>query len=153
MKFSGELTVHAPREAVFDRLRDAPFFASCVEGVGELSETAPDHYAARFATRIAYIRFEFEITVEVVRAERPQIIEARIEGKPHGVVGRLSAVSMARFDEADGATKISYNIEATLTGRLGSIGQPVLNSKAREMEKQFVGNLRKAFPGSGEPAA
>lgn len=152
MKFSGELTVPAPREAVFDRLRDAPFFASCVEGVGQLNETAPDHYAARFATRIAYIRFEFEITVEVVQAERPQIIAARIEGKPHGVVGRLSGVSTARFEEADGGTKVSYDIEATLTGRLGSIGQPVLNSKAREMEKQFVANLHKAFPSAGEHA-
>lgn len=153
MKFSGELTVPAPREAVFDRLRDAPFFASCVEGVGQLNETAPDHYAARFATRIAYIRFEFELTVEVVRAERPLIIEARIEGKPHGVVGRLSGVSAAHFDETEGGTKVSYNIEATLTGRLGSIGQPVLNSKAKEMEKQFVANLRRAFPGPGDQAA
>lgn len=153
MKFSGELTVPAAREAVFDRLRDAPFFASCVAGVGELNETTPDHYTARFATRIAYIRFEFEITVEVIRAERPCIIEARIEGKPHGVVGRLSASSSARFEDADGATKVDYNIEATLTGRLGSIGQPVLNSKAKEMEKQFVANLRKAFPGGGEQAA
>lgn len=153
MKFSGELTVPAPREAVFDRLRDAPFFASCVEGVGQLNEIAPDHYAARFATRIAYIRFEFELTVEVVRAERPHLIEARIEGKPHGVVGRLSGVSTARFDETEGGTKVSYNIEATLTGRLGSIGQPVLNSKAKEMEKQFVANLRRAFPGSGDQAA
>lgn len=153
MKFSGNLTIPAPREAVFDRLRDAAFFASCVEGVSQLNETAPDHYAARLATRIAYIRFEFEITVEVVRAERPQLIEARIEGKPHGVVGRLSAISMARFEDADGGTKVSYNIEATLTGRLGSIGQPVLNSKAREMEKQFVANLHKAFSGGGEQAA
>lgn len=153
MQFSGELTVPATREAVFDRLRDAPFFASCVEGVGELSETTPDRYAARFATKIAYIRFEFEVTVEVVRAERPHIIEARIEGKPHGVVGRLSAVSAARFEDADGGTRVSYNIEATLTGRLGSIGQPVLKSKAKEMEKQFVDNLRQAFPGPKEDAA
>ena len=36
MKFSGELIVKAPREAVFDKLKDAPFFASCVEGVHDL---------------------------------------------------------------------------------------------------------------------
>src|SRR5579863_8629775 len=86
MKFSGQLSVPAAREAVFDRLRDAPFFASCVEGVGELVEVAPDRYAARFTTKIAYIRFDFEIAVDIVRAERPHAIEARIEGKPHGVV-------------------------------------------------------------------
>ena len=38
MKFAGELIVKAPREQVFDRLKDAPFFASCVEGVRDLKE-------------------------------------------------------------------------------------------------------------------
>jgi carbon monoxide dehydrogenase subunit G len=42
MKFSGELTVKAPRGAVFDALRDARFFASCVDGVRDPVEIAPD---------------------------------------------------------------------------------------------------------------
>jgi uncharacterized protein len=153
MKFSGELVVPAPREAVFDRLRDANFFASCVEGVGGLTELTPDRYAASFVTKIAYIRFEFEVTVDIVRAERPNSIHAHMEGKPHGVVGRLSATSAARFEEDGAGTRVMYDIEANLTGRLGSIGQPVLKSKAKEMEKQFVGKLREAFPGAGEQAA
>src|SRR5690348_349229 len=65
MKFSGELVVPAPREAVFDRLRDANFFVSCVDGVSGLTELTPDRYAASFVTKIAYIRFEFEVTVAI----------------------------------------------------------------------------------------
>jgi carbon monoxide dehydrogenase subunit G len=34
-----------------------------------------------------------------------------------------------------------------LTGKLGSLGQPVLKSKAREMEKQFAARLAAAFAG------
>ena len=33
MKFSGELTVKAPRAQVYEEVRDARFFASCVDGV------------------------------------------------------------------------------------------------------------------------
>ena len=66
MNFSGEIHIPAPRQSVFDRLRDAPFFASCVEGVGDLAELAPDQYTARLTTRIAYIRFEFDVTVQLV---------------------------------------------------------------------------------------
>jgi carbon monoxide dehydrogenase subunit G len=153
MKFSGELVVPAPREAVFDRLRDANFFASCVEGVSGLTELTPDRYAASFVTKIAYIRFEFEVTVAIAQAERPHSIQAQIEGKPHGVVGRLAATSAARFEDDGAGTKVIYDIEASLTGRLGSIGQPVLKSKAREMEKHFVAKLREAFSGTGEQAA
>jgi hypothetical protein len=153
MKFEGQLIVPAPREAVFDRLRDARFFASCVEGVSDLNEVTPTQYTAVFKTRIAYIRFAFEVVVELIEAERPVAIAAKIEGKPHGIVGRLSASSSARFEERGAETVIHYAIEASLTGRLGSIGQPVLKSKAKEMERQFVGNLRRGFAGGTEAAA
>lgn len=147
MKFSGEIAVKAPREVVFERLKDARFFASCVDGVCDLCEITPTQYTANFETKIAYIRFRFEIAVEMTRAEWPHTIEARIEGKPHGIVGRLAAISGASFvEDGEGTTRIQYAIEATLTGRLGSIGQPVLKSKAKEMERQFVANLRAAFP-------
>jgi carbon monoxide dehydrogenase subunit G len=145
MKFTGELTVAAPREAVFDRLKDPVFFASCVEGVHGLKETGPDQYSALFETRIAYMRFTFEVAVTMTRAERPLVIAAKIEGKPKGIVGRLSATSQAEFTEAGTGTTIAYAIEASLTGKLGSIGQPVLKSKAKEMERQFVANLCAAF--------
>ena len=153
MKFAGELMVPAPREAVFDKLKDAPFFASCVEGVHDLVEVSPTHYTALFETKIAYIKFKFEVSVEMTVADRPNAIAAKIEGKPHGIVGRLSATSAANFVEKDGETAIQYAIEANLTGRLGSIGQPVLKSKAKEMEKQFVKNLRAAFESKTKAAA
>jgi carbon monoxide dehydrogenase subunit G len=153
MKFTGELTVNAPRDMVFDRLRDAPFFASCVEGVHDLKEIAPDRYTAVFETRIAYMRFKFDIMVEMTRAERPVAIAAKIEGKPIGIVGRLSGTSAADFTENGAGTTIRYAVEANLTGRLGSIGQPVLKSKAKEMQKQFVAHLREAFHTGVQEAA
>jgi carbon monoxide dehydrogenase subunit G len=81
MKFTGELVVRAPREAVFDKLKDAPFFASCVEGVRDLKEVTPTHYTAVFETKIAYIKFKFEVAVEMTVADRPNAIAAKIEGK------------------------------------------------------------------------
>jgi len=145
MKFSGELSVKAPREAVYKAVRDARFFASCVEGVQDLQETAPDTYSAVFATKVAYMSFKFKVTVQVVRAEEPREIEAKVEGTPLGIVGRLTATSVTRLTEEGDATKIAYDVDAALTGRLGSLGQPVLRSKAKAMEKQFADRLAAAF--------
>ena len=149
MKFSGELTVKAPRADVYKKVRDARFFASCVDGVSELAETAPDTYAALFETRVAYMKFKFKVTVQVTRAQEPSEIEAKVEGTPLGIVGRLTATSLTRLAEADGGTRIDYEVEAALTGKLGSLGQPVLRSKAKEMERQFAARLAAAF---GPPA-
>jgi uncharacterized protein len=145
MKISGTIMVQAPRAEVYKALRDARLFASCVEGVHDLVETGPDAYSATFATKIAYMKFTFKVTVQVVRAEEPREIEAKIEGTPIGIVGRLSATSITRLTEMTGATRIDYDVETALTGKLGSLGQPVLRAKAKEMERQFAACLAAAF--------
>jgi carbon monoxide dehydrogenase subunit G len=153
MKFSGELTVKAPRADVYKAVRDARFFASCVDGVSDLNETAPDTYAAIFETKVAYMKFKFKVSVEVVRAEAPREIEAKVEGAPLGIVGRLTATALTTLTEVGDATKIEYEVEAALTGKLGSLGQPVLRSKAKEMERQFAARLAAAFANPPAPAA
>jgi uncharacterized protein len=145
MKISGTIMVQAPRTEVYKALRDARLFASCVEGVHELTETGPDAYSAMFETKIAYMKFAFRVTVQVVRADEPREIEAKIEGAPLGIVGRLTATSLTRLTEMAGATRIDYDVEAALTGKLGSLGQPVLRAKAKEMERQFAARLGAAF--------
>jgi carbon monoxide dehydrogenase subunit G len=145
MNISGQITVPAPRDAVFDKLKDAPFFASCVEGVKDLKEIDATHYDAVLETKVAYMKFSFKVTVELTKMSAPDTIEAKIEGTPLGVVGRLTATSRTHLSEADGQTVIAYSIDSTLAGKLGSIGQPVLRSKAKDMEKQFAQRLQEAF--------
>jgi carbon monoxide dehydrogenase subunit G len=145
MKISGELSVRAPRPTVFEALKDARVFASCVDGVQELTEIDPTHYTAVFETRIAYLKFRFNVTVEMTRAEPPETIEGKVEGKPMGIVGRLTATATTRLSEAGDETRIAYEIDSALTGRLGSIGQPVLKAKAKELEKEFAARLKAKF--------
>ena len=109
MKFSGELTVKAPRAEVFKAVRDARFFASCVDGVSELVETAPDTYAALFETKVAYMKFRFKVTVEVVRAEAPREIEAAAE--------RLAASPTTRTARAMSSAVLVCLMNTTSTWR------------------------------------
>jgi carbon monoxide dehydrogenase subunit G len=145
MNVSGEFTVNAPRNVVFNTLRDAQSFVRFVDGVHELKELDPTHYEAVFETKVAYMKFRFNVTVEVTRIDEPSRIEARIEGTPLGIVGRLTATSVTTLAEDGDETKVVYSVESTLAGKLGSIGQPVLRAKAKDMEKQFANRLRAAF--------
>jgi uncharacterized protein len=154
MKFDGEITVPGRRDTVFDKIQDARTFASCVDGVSDLAALDGNRYTAILETKIAYLRFKFKTTVEVLRLERPGLIEARIEGTPLGFVGRLSATSLTTLEEVGGGdTRIRYNVDVALTGKLGSMGQPVLRSKAKEMEKSFAENLRRVLVAQPTAAA
>ena len=154
MNLSGDITVRAPRQAVFDAVRDARFFASCIDGVRDLVEQDATHYSARFETKLAYMTFRFDIAVAVTRVEPPACIEAKLEGAPLGVVGRLAATSTTTLTEAGDDTTIHYAIEVALTGKLGSLGRPVLTARAKDMERQFTERLRAAFaPGAARVTA
>jgi carbon monoxide dehydrogenase subunit G len=145
MKFSGDIAIAASRDAVFAKMGDPQFFASCIEGLRDLTEIDGSRYTAVMETKIAYLKFRFAVAVEVLRMDPPNEIEAKIEGTPTGVVGRLSARSLARMAEENGTTTVSYEIEAALTGKLGSLGQPVLRAKMKEMEREFTKRVRAAF--------
>ena len=145
MKINGELTVNAPRSDVYDAVQDARFFASCIDGVQDLTEIDPTHYNAVFETKVAYMKFRFRVSVEVIRKEAPSLMEAKFEGTPLGVVGRITATALTRLFQIGHNTKIEYEIEANITGKLGSLGQPVMRSKAKELERQFSSRLRARF--------
>ena len=99
MIVTGEITLPAPRETVFQVLQNAPFFASCVEGVRDLKEIDATHYDAVLETKVAFMKFTFKVSVEVTRLSPPERIEAKIEGTPLGIVGRFTAVSTTDIHE------------------------------------------------------
>ena len=148
MKFTGDMTVQAPRAQVYKAVRDARFFASCVDGVQRSDRNRARYLCRGLRHQGRLHELQFKVTVEVVRAEEPSEIEAKVEGSPLGIVGRLTATALTRLSDAGGGTKIDYEVEAALTGKLGSLGQPVLRSKAKEMERQFAARLAAAFAGS-----
>ena len=155
MKFAGEITVKARREAVFTALSDVSIFASLIDGVHDLMPLDDKRFEAALETKVAYMGFKFKVTVELTRIIAPDEIAAKIEGAPLGLVGRLTAATITRFIEAGVAgeeTRIQYEMDTTLTGKLGSIGQPVLKAKAREMEKQFAKNLQARFNQTADTA-
>ena len=145
MEFKGEITVAAPRDQVYAKIRDAKFFVSCIEGVRDLEVIDDRHYTAVMESKVAYIKVSFNVSVEVLRDDAPSLIEAKIDGRPIKLAGRLVAKSLTRLEDWDSGTKIFYETEFSLTGKLGSLGRPVLTAKAREMEKMFAERLAAAF--------
>ena len=145
MKFEGQITVNAPLAEVYAVLSDIDGFAALVDGLGEVVRGSDGQVEATFTTKVAYMSFTFKVSIVFTHLEAPETLTARIEGKPLGIIGQFSAVSTSVLSDLGGSTLIAYHINASLMGKLGSIGQPVLQSKARDMEKQFEKNLLRRF--------
>lgn len=140
MKFTGEFTVPAGREVVFARLQDQALLAECVDGVQDVEPLDERNYKVKLQTRLAYIRIGFTLDVSITEIEAPAFMKITATGKPLRMVGRLSGDATLTLTEleAEGQTLVSYVLDLAVAGKLGSIGQPVFKSKAKEMESSFV---------------
>ena len=63
MEFKGEIQLEAPREAVYEKIRNARFFVSCIDGVRDLEEVDATHYTSVMESNVAYIKITFDVAV------------------------------------------------------------------------------------------
>jgi carbon monoxide dehydrogenase subunit G len=81
--------------------------ASGIEGMRDLTKTKGGCYSALFETKVAFMCFKINVAVEIASIERPNLIEAKIEGQPLGILGRLSVTSSTTLVERGEQTRSS----------------------------------------------
>jgi len=140
---SGEITVAVDRPSAFAIVRDPVRLARCIPGCTELCEVGPDRYTAVLMSRVAFMTLSFKVIIDVAKIEPPATLEATITGDAVGLSGHV--VATARMDLAETAdhhTTIRYATEVGLTGKLGSLGQPVLRATSAKLSREFGANLK-----------
>jgi carbon monoxide dehydrogenase subunit G len=155
LETSGEISVDVPRDAAFAFLQDPHRLAACIPGCRDLREISPNRYAAVLSSRVAFITLSFNVTIEILRMQAPESIEAAIVGDAIGLVGHVSAIASVRLaDEGGQRTTIRYTTDIALTGKLGGLGQPVFRSTSAKLAREFGANLKSAVEAqpTGTPA-
>lgn len=146
LRTTGEVEVAASRQAAFALVSDPQRLAACIPGCRDLRELAPGRFEARLSSRIAVSVLEFKVQIEVGRVDPPRSIEASIAGDAVGLSGRVTASAGLELEEAASSrTTIRYAADVALTGKLGSIGQPVFRATSAQLGRQFGENLKAAI--------
>ena len=143
LETSGEISVAVSRATAFAIVRDPERLARCIPGCTDLREVGPDRYTAVLTSRVAFMTLSFGVAVEVTRIEPPATLEATITGDAIGLSGHV--VATARVDLAETAncqTVVRYAAAVGLTGKLGSLGQPVLRATSAKLAREFGDNLK-----------
>jgi len=146
LETKGEIIVDVDRETAFNFVEIPEQLARCIPGCSDLREVAPGRFTAVLSSEVSFMKLNFQVVVEVVKIDPPHTIEARIIGRPLGISGQL--VGKAELELADvgqGRTIIRHCSDIGLTGKLGSLGQPVFRAKSTEMSTKFAENLKAAL--------
>ncbi|SRR5579883_1470691 len=145
----GEIIVDVDRETAFRFVQVPEQLARCIPGCSDLREVGPGRFTATLTSEVSFMALKFQVVVEVARIEPPNEIEARITGRPTGISGNLTATAALRLmDAGPRRTLIRHSSNVGLTGKLGSLGQPVFRAKSAEMSAKFAANLKAALEAS-----
>jgi carbon monoxide dehydrogenase subunit G len=73
-----------------------------------------------------------------------------MDGRPRVLAGSFRASIPFELELAgDDRTRVSYDVDLTVTGRLASFGQPLLRETLKRQVNELVQNLRRELePGS-----
>jgi uncharacterized protein len=144
MLIDGQFTVVAPPESLMRHLFDARLMASCLPGCESLEALDVDRYRAVVAVALAGVKARFDLQVQVVeRAER--FVRATTRGEEGGNASQLQAHSRITLEPLPEGTRVHYESEVSVTGRLGRFALGMMKKKAQAIGDEFAQNLQRVL--------
>jgi uncharacterized protein len=136
VKVAGTYTFEAPRDIVFEMLQDPEVLAKIIPGCEQLDKTGENQYDAALNISVGPVKGQFKGGVSLADIVAPESYTMNVNGK--GPAGFVNGVGKVRLEDQDGSTLMHYDGDATVGGRIVSVGQRLLDSVAKSMIKQSL---------------
>ncbi len=140
LEMSGEYVLPRDRKAVYAALNDAEVLKKCIPGCEELTKAADNEFAAVVKMTIGPVSARFKGKVRLVDLDPPN--GYRIEGEGEGgVAGFAKGGAKVELIEVPEGTRLTYNAEANVGGKIAQLGQRLLAGSAKKIADKFFANF------------
>ena len=148
MKLEQQTRIEAPRSEVWAVLEDVPRAAVMIPGVKDVVSLGDDKYSGTM--QVGFGPMKMNLNGELTASPDAENFEWRLEGiaQDKRLGGGLRVIVEAKIDEPEpGKSDLTVSTDIQFMGRLGTLGQPLIRSKANDSMKQFTKNLTNAVGG------
>ena len=149
MKMTGERDIAAPRKVVWAALTSAEVLRECVPGAQELTGSPEDGFEATVVQKVGPVKATFRGRVTLSDMVEPDSLTLSGEGKG-GAAGFARGGADVRLEESETGTRLIYDVEASVGGKLAQLGSRIVGGFAKKMADQFFANLESVIEGPGE---
>ena len=143
MDMTGEFRIPAPREAVWKALNDPEILKRSIAGCEELEKTSDTEFTAKVTAKVGPVKARFAGKVTLSDLDPPNGYTITGEGQG-GAAGFAKGGAKVSLSEQDSGTRLSYDVEAQIGGKLVQLGQRLINSAAKKTADDFFGNFATA---------
>lgn len=136
MKLSEERLIAAPPEAVWAAILDPEVLKQCIPGCEELSGSPETGFEAVVTQKVGPVKATFRGAVTLSDIDPGRGCRLDGEGKG-GAAGFARGGATVRLEPSGGGTRLVYDVEANVGGKLAQLGGRIIDSFTRKLADQF----------------
>lgn len=136
MKLDGEELIPAPRETVWKALNDPAVLKQCIPGCKSIIKKSDTEFEAVVTIALGPLKVNFSGQVKLSDLQPPE--SYRISGQGNGgFAGSASGGADVRLEAVPDGTKLTYDVNSQVTGKLASMGARLIEPVSRKLAGQF----------------
>lgn len=141
MELKGERVLPVDRAIAWAALNNVDVLKAAVPGCESITPTGPDAYEVRVNAAIGPVKTRFTGTLALADVQQPESYTLRFEMQG-GAAGFARGEARVRLEPMDTqTTKMSYDVNASIGGKLAQIGSRLVDAAAATMADKFFANF------------
>ena len=140
MEMSGEQLIPASQKAVWEALNDTEVLKVCVPGCESITPIADNEYQVLMVARVGPVSAKFKGKLVLSDIQPPNSYSIAFEGQG-GAAGFAKGGAHVRLAPDADSTKLSYDVKASVGGKLAQIGSRLIDAAAKKVADDFFRNF------------
>ena len=148
MKLSGSYQINLPKEKVWEALNDPEILKQAIPGCEEFTKNSETEFTAKATNKIGPFNASFTGDVELKDLNPPN--SYKITGSGNSPVGFASGEASVKLEDENGGTKLIYEVEANVGGKIAQVGARLIDMTAKKMADIFFGKFSELITTSND---
>lgn len=145
----GIAMVAMPRKTVWDMLLNPKTLEAVIPGAHDVRKLSETHYRAEVTLGVGPVKGRYRADIKLSNIKKYD--EVTLSGGTEGALGSGKGIGRITLIDSEGGTKINYQYEASIGGKVASVGGRLLDGAARVVIGQFFQSLARYVGGPTTP--
>ena len=150
MQLSDQRDIRAAPAVVWAAILDPAFLKEAVPGCESMTGSVADGFEAVVVQKIGPVKARFTGVVKISDIVEGRSLRISGEGKG-GPAGFAKGGANVTLEPNEGGTRLSYDVEASVGGKLAQLGSRLIEGFAKKMADDFFARFQEAVEGPPEP--
>ena len=139
MKLTGSYQIKLEKQKVWEALNNPNILQKSIPGCEDFKRNSDTDFTATATNKIGPFNASFtgDIKLKEINAPHSYVIE----GSGNSPVGFASGEAKVKLEDHDGGTKLTYEVEANVGGKIAQIGSRLIDMTAKKWLMFFLVNF------------